>query len=230
MSEESHPTKDRLLDAAEELFANKGYDDVSIRELAAAAEVNVAAVNYHFQGKENLFNEVILRRFVDQRKNTLAALAKVQSKAGGKPSLEEIVGALVREYLQGTLRDDKSGTFLALMAREMSSPKSHAHEAFFKEMVAPVFQAFSGALMTARPNLLQEDLNWIIASIVGQIHHFLFRWKKMQAMGSDSDTSQTMVRFFPALGLPLEQYIQQVTSHVTQFSCAAIDAMHPEVS
>ena len=57
MSEDKHETKQRLLDAAEVLFAEKGFDGVSIRELAAAADVNVAAVNYHFQGKQNLYRE-----------------------------------------------------------------------------------------------------------------------------------------------------------------------------
>ena len=229
LSEENTSTKDRLLDAAEELFAGKGYDDVSIRELAAAADEDVAAVNYHFQGKENLYHEVILRRFVDQRNSTLAALEKALAKADGKPSLDEVIGALVGEYLQGTLGHAKSGTFLSLITREMSGSNIHAHEAFFREMVAPVFLAFSRALAAAQPHLKQQDMNWVIASIVGQIHHFVLRWKKRQSLPESSEALQTMTRFFPALGLPVDQYIAQTTAHITRFSSAAIQTLYSEV-
>lgn len=229
LSEDIHSTKNRLLDAAEELFASKGYDEVSIRELATAAEVNVAAVNYHFQGKENLFQEVILRRFVDQRNSTLAALEKALVQAEGKPRLEDVIGALVGEYLKGTLGHPKSCTYLSLITREMSGNNSHAHEAFLREMVAPVFLAFSRALTAAQPHLRQEDMNWVIASIVGQIHHFVLRWKKRQHLPEGSEALQTMVRIFPALGLTVDEYIAQTSAHITRFSSAAIKALYSEV-
>jgi AcrR family transcriptional regulator len=229
LSEDLITTKDRLLDAAEELFTRKSFEEVSVRELAAAAGVNLAAVNYHFQGKDNLYQQVILRRFTCQRDMTLSALECALAEADGRPSLESVIGAMVREYLQGTLGPESGGSFLSIMAREMNGAQSHANEALFREMVAPVFQAFSRALMAARPHLQQEDLNWIIASIVGQIHHFVFRWKKKQSLEKDSMPLLTMLRLFPALGLPVDQYIANVTDHITRFSSAAVQALHPEV-
>jgi len=55
-------TKDRILGAAEELFAQHGFAGTSLREVTSRADVNIAAVNYHFGSKDNLINEVFRRR------------------------------------------------------------------------------------------------------------------------------------------------------------------------
>jgi AcrR family transcriptional regulator len=230
LTEDRQPTKDRLLDAAEFLFAEKGFEDVSIRELAATAEVNVAAVNYHFQGKENLFHEVILRRFVIQRDKTLAALDDLLTDTGGRPRVDQVIGILVRQYMEGTLAGPGSASFMALMARQMQPGHAHMAGTFFREMVAPVFGAFSRAIVAARPGLGPEQVCWISASIVGQIHHFIMRWQKRKDMESDPETLQIMLRAFPALGLSLPEYVEEVIAHITRFSTAAIDGLYPEVS
>jgi AcrR family transcriptional regulator len=228
LSEESPNTKVRLLDAAQELFSRKSFDEVSVRELAAAAGVNVAAVNYHFQGKENLFREVFLRRFVDQRERTLAALQEAVTDTDGPPQLEGVIRALVSQYLAGALADQASANFLGVIAREMHGGRAH-HQFFFRELVAPIFQAFSQALQAARPELQQEQLNWIIASIVGQIHHLILRWQATRALAPEDEARAFMYRAFPALGLPVDQYVEQVTEHITKFSTAAVSGMFPEV-
>jgi len=228
VSEEKHETKERLLDAAESLFACKGFDDVSIRELAAAADVNVAAVNYHFQGKENLFHQVIMRRFVVQRDRTLEALEEVLGTAEN-PGVAPVIKALVEEYLKGTLSTPGGSSFMMVLAREMHSQHSHSSSAFFKEMVMPIFQAYSAALMDVRPCLTQDQVNWLMASIIGQIHHFVARWHKKTSFDGSSDEVQIMIRVFPALGQPVQQYIELVTDHITAFSTAAIDSLYPEV-
>jgi len=230
LSEDKQSTKDRLLDAAEVLFAGKDFADVSIRELATAADVNVAAVNYHFQGKENLYREVILRRFVAQRDSTLAALARVLDESQGHPRLDHVIETLVGQYLNGALSEGEHANFLTLIAREMHTKPAGTHDDFFREMIAPIFLAFSQAMRTARPNIDPDELKWIIASIIGQIHHFIMRWQKRQHMDHNSETWKFMMKAFPALGLPREQYVEQATRHITRFSTAAVDAQFPEVS
>jgi AcrR family transcriptional regulator len=229
VSEEKHETKEKLLDAAESLFACKGFEDVSIRELATEANVNVAAVNYHFQGKENLFHQVIMRRFVLQRDRTLEALETVLGSSEEKPGIAPVIHTLVEEYLKGTLSTPGGGSFMMLLAREMHSPHSHSSSAFFKEMVMPVFRAYSTALMDVRPCLKQDQINWVMASIIGQIHHFVARWHKKTTFEEQSEEVQIMIKVFPALGQPVEQYIEMVTDHITAFSTAAIDSLYPEV-
>lgn len=229
MSEEKLETKQRLLDAAEALFAEKDFDEVSIRELAAAADVNVAAVNYHFQGKQNLFHEVILRRFVAQRDRTLAALNRLLAEETN-PSLEQVIHILADQYLAGALAEPGSVNFLGLVAREMHGGHAQHGEAFFKEMVAPIFMSFSRALIDVRPNLSQESVNWIMASIVGQIQHFIIRWKKFEMLDANGDARSFMKDAFPILEGPIEDYVTAVADHIARFSTAAVDSLYPEVS
>ena len=230
MAEDKQSTKGRLLDAAEELFATKGFEEVSIRELAGAADVNVAAVGYHFQGKENLYQEVIKRRFIIQRDRTLAAIELVLAEGHGKPPLDSLIRSIVSLYMGAALSPGQDGTFLKLIVSELHSKGDHATPLFFKEMVAPVFRTFSDALMRARPTLEQEQVDWIIACIIGQIHHFIMRWQKRQSFAGNTEALNIMLQAFPVLGRPVEEYIHEVTEHVTKFSTAAIDALYPEVS
>ena len=224
----SGDTKTRLLDAAEELFAQKGFEAVSVRDLATAAAVNVAAVNYHFQGKENLLREVIVRRFAHQRNLALAAVEKALQEDHGELTLEWVVRSMVHGYLQGSIGQGKP-TFMGLIARDLHTQGNVAPDVFFKELVAPVYLAFSRALQKTWPRLQDEDLHWIIASIVSQVHHFTFRWEKKSALAEDSEILQTMHGFLPALAGSLEEYVEQVSDHITRFSCAAIRALFPEV-
>ncbi len=230
MTEDKRSTQDRLLDAAEQLFADKGFDDVSIRDLAAAADVNVAAVNYHFQGKENLYHEVVRRRYSLQRDETLASLAAVLPRDGERPDLDSIIRAIVGQYLEGALVRAGGRQFMAVIAREMHSGHDNRHMMVFKEMIAPIFGAFSTAMLAARPNLRQEDANWIIASIVGQVHHFIMRRLKFDSLPADHEIRAFMVLAFPILAAPVEEFAASVTDHITRFSAAAIDGMRQEVT
>jgi AcrR family transcriptional regulator len=230
LSGDRQNTKDRLLDAAEALFAEKAFENVSIRELATAADVNVAAVNYHFQNKENLFHEVVARRFTAQRDTILAALDELLAATDGRPSVEQVIRTLVRNHVEGALPGPGQTSFLALMARQMDPGTAQMAGPFFKNIVAPVFATFSRAIIAARPGLDHEQVTWIAASIVGQIHHLIIRWHKRQALDSDPESLAIMLRAFPALDLDLPDYIEKVTDHITRFSTAAIDGLYPEVT
>lgn len=231
MNEDRSGTKDRLLDAAEDLFLHHGYEKVSIRELALAADVNIAAINYHFQGKDNLYREVIKRRFTVQRDRILLALEEVTTRHGGSPPLEDVIRSMVQGQLSDALSDIPAGNLFKLIVREVHTESRHSTALFLREMVAPVFRAFSDAMIQARPNLTQEQVDWIVASIIGQVHHFIGRWQKSRVLFDSSDDSvEVMLEAFPVLRQPVEQYVQQTTDHITQFSAAAIDALYPEVT
>src|SRR6476661_10749602 len=78
-------TKDRILDAAEALFMEHGFEATSLRALTAAAGVNLAAVNYHFGSKEELFQSVLTRRLDPMNQERIDLLEKVEREAGGRP-------------------------------------------------------------------------------------------------------------------------------------------------
>ncbi|MFN2371471.1 MAG: TetR/AcrR family transcriptional regulator [Candidatus Krumholzibacteriia bacterium] len=230
MTDDLQTTKVRLLDAAERLFAEKRFDEVSVRELAAAAGVNTAAMNSHFQGKDNLFAEVVRRRFLAQRDRTLDSLAGAVAAGGARPPLDAIVRAIVGAYLQGALADREGSGVMAVIAREMHACGDARHAAVFKDMIAPVFAAFSDAMRKARPALRQDEVNWLIASIVGQVHHFIMRRLKWESLPEGDEVRAFMALAFPVLAEPVETYVACATDHITRFSVAAIDGLHPEVT
>lgn len=228
MSEDIPNTKERLLDAAETLFASRGFEAVSIRELAAAADVNVAAVNYHFHGKENLFEEVCLRRFARQRDSTLQALEELRASSGGRPDLESVIGTLVRQHLEGSLASPGGAGFLMAVTREMHTPCPRPDRGMFRRMIRPMFEGFSATLQAAEPRLDPEQRTWVIASIVAQIHHFIMRWMRKEFLDAECEDHALMLEIFPVLDSPLETYIDQVTRHVTRFSAAAVRGLLEE--
>src|SRR2546426_8090555 len=84
-------TKTRILDTAEKLFGEKGFDATSLRDITAEAQVNLAAVNYHFQSKESLMDAIIERRFEPVNRRRMEML----DAAGPSPTVEQIVEAFL---------------------------------------------------------------------------------------------------------------------------------------
>src|SRR3954463_138895 len=78
-------TRRRMLEAAERLFLEHGFDGTSLRMLTAAADVNLAAVNYHFGGKEELFRAMLAARLDPLNRERIALLAEYEGAAGGRP-------------------------------------------------------------------------------------------------------------------------------------------------
>src|SRR5437868_10883477 len=89
-------TKQRILDVAEQLFADNGFAGTSLRRIIAAAEVNLAAVHYHFRSKESLLEAVLMRRMVPLNDERLALLNQLEQEARGEGAdLEEILVAFI---------------------------------------------------------------------------------------------------------------------------------------
>src|SRR5438105_15088177 len=117
-------TRSRILDVAEQLFSEQGFDRVSIRDITRKARVNLAAINYHFGTKEDLIGAVFERRVVPVNEARLAALDMVEKSAGKRiPKLEAILEAFIRPALQSSLKPSKGGTaFSKLFGRCLSEP------------------------------------------------------------------------------------------------------------
>src|SRR6201996_8870198 len=98
VSSASMPTKERILGAAEVLFARHGFDGASLRQLTAAAGVNLAAVNYHFGSKDRLVEEVFRRRLDELNSRRLKALSRIS----GNPdtTLEDVLSAFIKPALE----------------------------------------------------------------------------------------------------------------------------------
>ena len=93
MTKKQRPTRDRILDAAEQLFAQKGFEGVSVRQIMTAAEADVSLAYYHFKSKRDLFDQVMLRRADHLNEIRLKALEAVEQRhSNDEPTVEEIIG------------------------------------------------------------------------------------------------------------------------------------------
>lgn len=175
-------TKWRILDAAEKLFGLKGFEATSLRDITAEAQVNLAAVNYHFQSKDSLIDAVIARIIEPVNRKRFEML----DAAGPNPALEQILTA----FLAPVLELDLAGV-APLMGRMMSEPNLFV-ERVFKTYLAPVSQRFQDAIQRELPGLPRAELVWRMHFMAGIMTHFT-RWSQVlpAVSGGLCDVSDT---------------------------------------
>jgi len=174
--EENHraeKTRDRILDEAEILFARKGYRAVSIREIIQAAHCNLAAVNYHFGQKKNLYLEVFRSRWIPRAKRVEKAFRESLGKEASH-SLDSIVRILTEAFLQGPWSEEERYLHHQLMVREQAEP-SEALELIIREVMQPFFREIAGLLHGYLPEGVEDDaLRLSLLSMFSQILYFSF--------------------------------------------------------
>jgi AcrR family transcriptional regulator len=165
-------TKTRILDAAERLFAQRGFDAASLRAITSAAGVNLAAVNYHFGSKDELIRAVFARRLGPLTRMRHEMLERYQAEAGNGPvPKEEIMRALLGPAVDLS-RNTAGGldNFRMLAGRMFAAP---AVQAIFLREVRESLQRFRSALQRACPELQPEELSWRVFFIIGAMAHTL---------------------------------------------------------
>ena len=165
--------KERILDTAERLFAQRGYRAVSVREITSAARCNLAAVNYHFGNKRNLYLEVFRCRWVPRARRVQESFRKsLAAQDGFSPNA--VVRALAQAFLEGPLSDEERLRHSQLMAREMAQP-TEAFEQVAEQVIGPFFKELAENLRSALPEKLEEErLILNIFSMFGMILYFNF--------------------------------------------------------
>jgi AcrR family transcriptional regulator len=179
-------TPGRILDAAERLFVEHGYDGTSSRMITAAARVNLAAVNYHFGGKAGLFQAMLARRLDALHEERLGLLEAELASAAGRPlACERILAALFIPAL-ALARDAGRGglDFLRLLGRAYVDP-SPALRAFLSERYAPSIARFKDAFAHALPHIAPRELAWRLHFMMGALAYTLAgtdAWKLIAAL------------------------------------------------
>ncbi len=161
-------THDRLLDAAEQLFAEHGIAATSLRAITSGASANLASVHYHFGSKEALVEAVFARRLEPLNRERCRLLDAEEAAAAGAPSIEAIVNAFVAPAMR--LAYDPAGggeNFMLLIGRLYSEPGDLGYN--ITEQFAEVFQRFTSALGRGLPHLSRTDLLWRFFFMVGCI-------------------------------------------------------------
>lgn len=158
-------TINRILDAAEELFADGGIAGTSVRDITQMAKVNVAAVNYHFESKENLVRRVLDRRAAALEHERTIALNLVEARAaseGREPTVLELVDAMIGPIVNLALSGDRDWKhFIRFISRLSWEPG-------FEDMKPPesqlrIFERFDKLLQRALPALDDRTRLWRIA-------------------------------------------------------------------
>ncbi|OLT13878.1 hypothetical protein BJF79_19515 [Actinomadura sp. CNU-125] len=166
MSTAGDATKSRILDAAEELFGERGFAGTSLRAVTAAAAANVAAVRYHFGGKEGLLRAVADRAMAPVNEERLEALREMRA-TGGDADVASLVRAFVVPSAELVHRHGERGPHVArFIGRVVFEPEGEIRR-LFAEQVDPVEGLYLSALAKALPHLIEDEVAFRYRAMVG---------------------------------------------------------------
>jgi AcrR family transcriptional regulator len=200
--------ENRLLDAAEELFCQKGFAGTSIRDITAKADCNVAAVNYHFGSKEKLYLQIFKQHFSRLRDNHIAAINKVMSGPAGSITLHNLLRSYATAFVEPLVGKNKTSRLVTLMSREMLDPHL-SPTLFYDDMMLPVQKVMQDAIRKVCPAISDEDSALSIISIVGQLIHIV---RFTEFIERDR-----------AIKVPFD--LNRMVEHAVNFSAAGIQAV-----
>lgn len=206
-------TKERLLDAALELFAVQGYAEVSVRQITARAGTHLSAVNYHFGDKRNLYLEVFRSRWLPRAQKIRQVLT--QATAQGILPPAELIRLLAKEFITGFPTYDQAIKFHQLIAREMAQP-TEAYDLIFEQGQKPIFEILLRQLTPQLPpGVGREQTNLYIFSIFSMVLQFNFsRVLVSRIVGRDYD----------------DQFIDQVVNHIVSFCIKGMGLAYDQTS
>ncbi|MBR0895875.1 TetR family transcriptional regulator [Bradyrhizobium tropiciagri] len=166
----SDHTRSAILAAAERLYADRGFGDVTLRDIVAEANVNLAAVNYHFGSKDELIAELFVTRSIQTNRERLNELKAAEEAGGGRASIEDIMRALVGPTLRGCLGPDREGSTAArFMIR--ASIESVPPIRRIKNREVDHLRKFAAAMRRAMPGRNDTELYWGLHFALAMAHH-----------------------------------------------------------
>lgn len=160
-------TRERILDAAEQLFSEHGLDGVSLRQIAAYAGAPLALANYHFTSKEGLYRAALQRRIEAVSAERRAALALASKGRRGPATIEAVLEALARPWVE--LRSRPGGlAYTRLLAREAGDP-AEGRRGIIGELLDPIAREFIVAMEQVLPGMPRQRVNWAYHFFIGAL-------------------------------------------------------------
>jgi AcrR family transcriptional regulator len=166
----SDDTATRILDAAEILFAEKGFAGTSSRDITSSAGCNVASINYYFSGKDNLYKQVCKRRLNALRDFRINSTNEYMAQSPEDISLEGLLYNFSKAFLAPLIEEATGQNVMKLMVREMLFPQLPANMVF-EELILPMSTVLQQAMVKVCPGLDEQQALWSIFSLVGQLLH-----------------------------------------------------------
>ncbi len=169
-TDENIEIRERIMAAAEELFSEKGFSSTTVREITRKANCNLAAINYHFQGKDNLYVEVIKKNLKILRDVRIEGINKVLKENPKNVTLEQLLKAFGESFIEPLVEQGRGQRFMKIMIHEMLEPRL-PKQAFADEVLIPTIKAFGDALKRIYPDISEKDIFMNVISIIGQLMH-----------------------------------------------------------
>jgi len=161
-------TKNKILDAAEHLFAVNGFNGTSLREITSQAEVNLAAVNYHFGSKKELI-KAVMSRYMNELSPRLEVTLKKVCEDEKKPTLIEVFSAFVQPLLWlNEFKENGTSNFLQLLGRGYTDSQGFLRW-FLTTQYPGVISNFVEAVYKAYPELTAEEVFWRLHFTMGTL-------------------------------------------------------------
>ncbi len=197
-------TRHRILDAAQQLFADHGFNSVSLRQITSEAGVNLAGVNYHFGSKDALITEVFSRMLtpINEERVRLLDIAEADAPEG-KATIEDVLYAMYRPVISRLAQEGREGeVFLKLSGRCMGETYGNSTETMMK-IFETTIERFMAAFRNALPHLKQTDLTWRFHFAIGtklymltkDEHLLAFSGGELSAMHDGEQTLKQLVTF-----------------------------------
>jgi AcrR family transcriptional regulator len=173
--------RERILHAAEQLFAEHGMSGVGLRAISAAAEVNLASIAYHFGSMDGLLEALFALRAAPIAEARLRLLNEAEKRADGAPALEEILDAFVRPALTMGSQQNGGPAFGRLRARLATEPESLS-----RKILSAAFDAsshrFIDAIANALPKQPRAEVEWRFHFMLGAMYYTMANSGRIQAL------------------------------------------------
>lgn len=186
-------SKRRLLEAAEQLFAERGFEAVSVRDVTKLSKANVAAINYHFGSRDGLIALVVTLCITPVNEERLLRLETLEKKWSGKNvPLEEVIEAYVRPLLGAARKTGLSERlFCRLLGWIFSMPLESLPQAM-EDQIRNASDRFTRALVKSLPSVSTEDLAWRFHFVNGSMIHMLLHQEMLQQLSNGASGNPTM--------------------------------------
>lgn len=171
-------TRSALMDAAERLFAEKGVDATSVRDITGLAHANLGAINYYFGTKDRLVMEVFIRRVdpIDQQRMSRLDQLKERTAAGQGFTLEEVLEAYIEPVMHSLIVNDAQGYARLKLLNRCFHEMNPELKRSMKKRFDHIGGRFDAAIRQAVPGLPERDSFWLMTFTIGSMVHMLSTW------------------------------------------------------
>jgi TetR/AcrR family transcriptional regulator, regulator of cefoperazone and chloramphenicol sensitivity len=215
MTYDASNTKEALLEAAGELFADSGLEGVSVRSISKKAHANIAAIHYHFGSKENLYLQVVRHVMMKSRCSLAGTYLLRKEEWRNEPvRCAEVVYHLVEERIRQFFPGLHPRWYGRLFMRILLNP-TPALWKLAEEIIMPDFEALREVLRCCKPGMSVKESELWTDTLIGQLSHYVF--------------SEQFLALMPDRKIYDERFLLNVLHHVSSLLIRGLELPLPKM-